>query len=168
MRQYVQSLTLRSGNFKPSANADKRTIYLQPIGLFADTLDMSALVDYTQAFYLGCRVVMLPPIDTVTVGSEVHWRDLDGQTFALKFRSHACGRRQLQVDSLLDLLAGKKRLNSTFADMFCLMGITMEDLYDEEPDLFVAGMVRCSSCVRVDSRSMIDERPFSHHTTTLP
>lgn len=51
--------------------------------------------------------------------------------------SCACGRshRQLGVDDLLIALRATIQPHA-----FMIVGITVEDLYSEEPDLFVAGM----------------------------
>jgi archaemetzincin len=58
----------------------------------------------------------------------------------------ASGRRQLEVGSILDHLVAKRP-----HDAICLIALTMEDLYDEKPDLFVAGMARGNKRVAVFS-----------------
>ena len=52
-------------------------------------------------------------------------------------------RRQLSVDPILTLLADKqtnRAFSDAHPDSFCLMGVTLEDLYFDRSDLFVAGM----------------------------
>jgi hypothetical protein len=51
------------------------------------------------------------------------------------------GLRQLQVNSILSSLNELRRSSLIDAqNPFCVVGITMEDLFDTRSDLFVAGM----------------------------
>jgi len=72
----------------------------------------------------------------------------------LTFRTHGeSGRRQLKIDSILNTLS-RIRNSKSFSmrkECFCLVGVTMEDLFDSRPDLFVAGFAFGGSKVAVFS-----------------
>lgn len=60
-------------------------------------------------------------------------------------------RIQLHVDPVLSLLADYRATSAEGQACFCVMGITMEDLYSSPSDLFVAGMAAGGSNVAVFS-----------------
>ncbi|KAJ1635446.1 hypothetical protein T492DRAFT_902623 [Pavlovales sp. CCMP2436] len=68
---------------------------------------------------------------------------LDGGKFG-------CGKWQLHVDPLLSKLTGLFD-SAANADLFCLVGITLADLYSSPSDLFVAGMAAGGSGVAIFS-----------------
>lgn len=73
------------------------------------------------------------------------------QVVVVKGRADTDSQRiQLQVASLLDALAAF-RCQRCAANEFCIMGVTMEDLYDETTDLFCAGFAYGGSKVAVFS-----------------
>ncbi|EDO38259.1 predicted protein, partial [Nematostella vectensis] len=61
------------------------------------------------------------------------------------------GRIQLKVDGILKLLSRHRPPNT-----LCLIALTMSDLYEEEPDLFVAGMASGNKGVAVFSFARYD------------
>jgi len=64
------------------------------------------------------------------------------------------GHYQLKVNPILSLLSTLRNscdFKAEHKDAFCIMGITLEDLYEEDPDLFVAGMAHGGSKVAVFS-----------------
>ena len=171
--EYRTFVTTRSGRFRTHANVSKRSICLLPIGSFEQrggggprvpARFLERLTEYTAAFFAGERVVLLPSIDLSTERPHELW--WNGFKFAqgrgksqkmmkhrLKIRYHAgTGRRQVQVDSLLSQLAElrtSREFRDRYPDAFCLVGVTLEDLYDTKPDLFVAGMAAGGSKVGV-------------------
>mmetsp|Transcript_32646 Transcript_32646/g.81189 ORF Transcript_32646/g.81189 Transcript_32646/m.81189 type:complete len:157 (+) Transcript_32646:60-530(+) len=62
----------------------------------------------------------------------------------------ASGKWQLHVDPLLSKLTGLFD-SAANADLFCLVGITLADLYSSPSDLFVAGMAAGGSGVAIFS-----------------
>lgn len=160
--QYLRFVTTRSGKFKVSANANRKTICLQPIG-FDDEKGtpknfLARLREYTEAFFGGTNVLLLPPVrlqtDPGTVNKRVYWVESDSKRRFLLRSRHDSGtkRRQIQVDSILTLLSSKRSsraFQKLYPDAHCLVGITLEDLFDTKPDLFVAGMAAGGSKVGV-------------------
>jgi len=173
--EYLRLITSRSGRFKVSANPHRNTICLLPIGSFDGRHTplppnfLNHLRKYTEAFFWGAKVHLLP---SVTLESENNGRHLfwitpksrdESETrqgrvrtrtrFKLTIRyNENYGRRQIQVDSILRLLSamrGSRSFQKQHPDCFCLVGITMEDLFDTNPDLFVAGMAAGASKVAV-------------------
>ena len=63
------------------------------------------------------------------------------------------GHIQLKVDSIHNLLR-----QQIADDALCLIGLTMVDLYEDDPDLFVAGLAAGSQRVAV---SIIDKHLIS-------
>ncbi len=80
------------------------------------------------------------------------------KSITLKNRFHSSsGHRQLSIDGLLAEL--RKLIPQ---DALCLMALTMSDLYDTAPDLFVAGMAAGNRRVGVFSFFRYDPaRAFS-------
>lgn len=73
--------------------------------------------------------------------------------FLLRSFSLVTGLRQLNVNSLLTLLSSMMQTKNQTPrrdgeKIFSIVGVTMEDLYDEDPDLFVAGMAAGGSKVQ--------------------
>jgi|EP01047_Picozoa_sp_COSAG01_P054663 hypothetical protein len=122
----------------------------------ADGPPMQALRRYTEAFYCGVEVVVLPTVEVVVpsaAGQPVLWRsrsDADGEAAAgtaaaetteveLPHRRH--GKRiQLQIDGVLAQLRTVK-----VPGALMVVAVTMHELFDTPPDLFVAGMVRTNA-----------------------
>lgn len=162
---YLRSIALRSGAWKPFASANCHTIYLQPLGTHMAgpkaPVDAKVLAQFTEAFYLGCKVVLLPAIELHEEADQrgekaLFWHAPDDEyRYELKARFDSkTGRRQLHVDPILHLLAdmrNSKAFKEKYPNAFCIMALTMEDLYSCPTDLFVAGMAAGGSKVAVFS-----------------
>lgn len=158
--EFMQDSCLRSGSFKPAIRPKKNTIYLQPIGNFLEEevakVTADELISYTKAFYDGCEVCLLPNVVLVEELQRskecIFWQEQgSSHKFKLKARhNEETGRRQLHVDPILSALSGQFESHTFKADhpdAFCIMAITMEDLYSADSDLFVAGMAAGGSGV---------------------
>ena len=112
-------------------------ICLLPLGDIRHGPSMEALRKYTEAFYRGIEVCVLPPIDVDVPeksGQPVVWRDPDGSTVELPHRRH--GKKvQLQIDGVLLQLRSVQ-----VKDALMVVAVTMHELFDGPTDLFVAGM----------------------------
>jgi archaemetzincin len=146
--QFVQS-----GPNRPDKK--RNTIYLLPLGEFregeAPALDL--LREYA-ATYFAMEVRVLPALS------------LSGQSIATR-RNSSTGNRQLLTTDILAAL--KKRIPD---DAFCLLGITMEDLYPEPSWNFVFGQASLRERVGVYSFARYDPafygEPRGHdHAKTL-
>ena len=124
-------------------------IYLVPLGNFpkGKSPEISSLVDFTSRFF-SCPVKIMDLIQLeITESHRVHLLSPDSIKREISCRFHKeSGGFQLKVDSVLKIL---KELIPD--DALCLIGFTMADLYDTEPDLFVAGMAGGRSRVGVFS-----------------
>ena len=117
-----------SGPNLPGAARD--TIYLLPIGTFTGdgAPPLKVLEDYTRA-YFGLEVQRLPAVEV--------------DALELTTREHD-GHRQLHTRSVLAALV--PRLPD---DAFCLIGLTMQDLYPDEKWNYVFGYASLSERVGV-------------------
>jgi len=155
--EYLRFVFLRSGRRKPRYKGS--VIYLQPIGdeflgEEGGKLSSSLLVQYTEAYYLGLRVQMLPPLEVQQEGAKFYLVVNGNKKLVHGRFNKETGRRQLGVDALLTQLSALKRskqFQSECPDGLFVMAVTMEDLYSDEPDLFVAGMAAGGSGVAVFS-----------------
>ena len=132
-------------------------IYLLPLGDFESANgaapSFSLLAEYAQLFF-AVPVVVLPAVQLTVdrARRQVTWEDSSSlremiadpkasrrsqrsSSTHLNARFHKNGNYQLQVGPVL--LKLKQCIPS---DGFCLMALTMADLYDSNSDLFVAGM----------------------------
>jgi archaemetzincin len=124
-------------------------------------VNSTVLAHFTEAFYLGCKVVLLPPIDLIeevdSKGHKVVFWHGKGEEFRYEMTARfdeKTGRRQLHVDPILHLLSdmrNSKSFKEKHKDAFCIMAFTMEDLFSCKTDLFVAGMAAGGSKVAVFS-----------------
>jgi archaemetzincin len=114
---------LGSGFIKPDKK--RNTIYLLPLGDFTPSKSppLSALQEITAAYFM-MEVKLLKPVPIHEKG------------FTKRINSYTKNRQYLAGDLLSYL---KKRLVK-LDDAFCILGITMEDLYPEESWNFVFGM----------------------------
>lgn len=104
-------------------------------------------------------MVVLPAVQLQQERSTLWWVDqadrATGRRNRVQARFHkAAGRRQMHVDPVLSLLSQQKEskgFKEAFPDAFCIMAVTMEDLYSDPTDLFVAGMAAGGSHVAVFS-----------------
>lgn len=147
-------------------------IYLLPLGDFDPKRGapaFSELADYASVFF-SLPVVILPAVQLTVDHSrrEVLWVDsapLREQlsnpkatrrssrypTTHIDARFHKNGHYQLQVGSVL-----RKLKQCIPSDGFCLMALTLSDLYDTKRDLFVAGMAAGNHRVGVFSLKRYD------------
>jgi len=111
-------------------DAQRNRIYLQPLGTFGPDAPSLALIrQYAAAFFMMDVVLLDPlPIDP-KITSRVN-----------------AGQRQLRTGDILDLL--RRRLPG---DAFCIVGITMIDLYPSEAWNYVFGQASLSERVGVYS-----------------
>ena len=138
-------------------------IYLQPLGNFdvGDAPNFDHLAEYARLFF--CLPVEVLPVVTLEEDSEasVYWIEsaemrsrVDKTAERKSPRASKCrldlrrerGHLQLNCSSLLSRL--QRALPD---DALCLIGLTMFDLYEEDADLFVAGLASGSRRVAVFS-----------------
>lgn len=137
---------LRSGPNLP--DDERRVVYLQPIGWFPSQLlldddgvvlvptpPLSLLEEYAE-LYFGLPVEVLPALDTPPAG--VHRRE-------------HFGRSQLLATDILRVMARKVP-----ADAYCVIAVTMEDLYPAESWNFVFGYASLRERVGVYSFARYD------------
>ncbi|XP_013380470.1 archaemetzincin-2 [Lingula anatina] len=128
------------------------TIYIQPLGDFdSDSgVAMEELVEYTRLFFC-LPVDVLPPVHLRCENNKMTWIDVPSSEEKALYTSRKSkrvkkhhlnarfdaksGRRQLAVDTIL--LTMKQYIPD---NALCLIALTMEDLYEAQSDLFVAGM----------------------------
>jgi hypothetical protein len=117
------------------------TICLLPLGDLgsADGPSLEALQAYTEAFYQGITVRVLPAVDVIVprqAGSPVLWRSSDPAEADAELQHRRHGKRiQLQIDSVLRQLRSVRVKGALM-----IVAVTMHELFDTPPDLFVAGM----------------------------
>jgi len=162
-------LSSRSGRIRQSANAEGEDIVLLPIiiedndGVWPDCgPPLEKLLQYTQVFFdRNVRVLPAASISSSTLASKKRKRkgNKDNAEFKLRFphNTHSAGsghplatsvtiegranqkHTQLQVTSVLDALSAFRDQRNRSKE-FCIMAITMEDLFDGPTDLFCTGM----------------------------
>ncbi len=165
-----------------SFNADGKTlqekypegkIYLLPLGEFdgETTPQFTDLAEYSRLFF-DVPVEILPQVKLDISSENVVWEDtVDGKNLArnpkatrgstrttryqVKSRFHSkTGRYQLHVSSVI-----YKLRQITPNDSICMMALTMSELYEDDTDLFVAGIAAGNQNVGVFS--------FSRYNPTL-
>ncbi len=117
----------------------RRTIVIQPVGAFEPGLSprMEILEQYVAAFFrLPVRVAETAPVGAMDGGARTHPRT---------------GRRQLLTTDVLTWLAD--RLPS---DAYCVLAVTMEDLYPDPKWNFVFGQATLEDRVGVFSFARAD------------
>lgn len=132
----------RTGQFN-RPDAARRVIYLQPLGKFpADASpSLESLRLYAAAFF-ALDVKLLPPVPE------------DPRQFSPRRNRHT-GRTQLLAGSVMEFL--RARLP---ADAFCMLGVTMVDLYPADSWNFVFGQASLSERVGVYSFARYDPEFF--------
>lgn len=117
----------------------RRNIYLQPLGEFVPDRSpaIEKLCEFASAFF-ALEVKALPPVS------------LDKSKFTSR-RNPNTGNLQILTDDVLDFLKGRLP-----ADAFCLLAITMEDLYPEPSWNFVFGQASLRERVGVYSFARYD------------
>ena len=128
---------VRSGSNRP--NDARHVIYLQPIGQFrqdrSPSLDL--LGDYAAAYFLS-DVCILPA------------QDAEKLNFTTRSNPYT-RKRQILTGDILDMLLGKLP-----ADAFCVLAVTMEDLYPDPRWNFVFGHASLHDRVGVFSFARYD------------
>ncbi|XP_029954544.1 archaemetzincin-2 [Salarias fasciatus] len=129
-------------------SATHRTIYLQTIGSFGDSgveadLYVDWLRDFCQAFYHGLPVQLLPPVSV----SETRC------SFRINSSSH---NLQILTGDLLRFLKMRKP-----KDAFCIVGLTMIDLYPKDSWNFVFGQASLREGMGVFSFARYDDNFYS-------
>ncbi|XP_022808636.1 uncharacterized protein LOC111345618 isoform X2 [Stylophora pistillata] len=150
-------------------------IYLQPLGDFDQLCwdssypSIDDLADYTERFY-SLPVVVLPAVKLklpTKKGDLAYWNYGLNETItssnairtSSRVQSKQCelnhrwsrGHVQLRVDSIHGLLR-----QQIADDALCLIGLTMVDLFEDETDLFVAGLAAGNQRVAVFSFARYD------------
>jgi archaemetzincin len=128
---------VRSGPNRPDKK--RNILYLQPLGEFREGAapPLDSLREYAAA-YFALEVRVLPSLS------------LDQQDLTTR-RNPTTGNRQLLTTDILTVL--KRRIAE---DAFCLLGITMEDLYPEPSWNFVFGQASLRERVGVYSFARYD------------
>ena len=165
-RKYSKAVFNPSGNNLQEKYPDAK-IYLLPLGEFdgVATPRFSDLAEYARLFFC-LPVEILPPVKLTTEGKSIFWEETnDGKgksskpeaatrrrssrpsKYELESRFNATtGHTQLKVESIL------RKLRQCIPDnAVCVMALTMADLFDTLPDLFVAGMAAGNQRVGVFS-----------------
>ncbi|KAM6897152.1 archaemetzincin-2 [Xenentodon cancila] len=129
-------------------NAGHNIIYIQTIGSFGEAGAQTDqyvqwLRDYCQAFFYGLSVKLLP---AVTVSET-------GCTFRVNSNTH---NLQIRTGDLLQFLENKKP-----KDAFCIVGITMIDLYPKDSWNFVFGQASLSKGMGVFSFARYDDNFYT-------
>ena len=151
-------------------------IYLQPLGNFNGTTspNFDDLAEYARLFFC-LPVEILPGVDLEVTKDSVCWIEsaamrsgIDRDAKRKSSRSSKCqldlrwseksAHIQLNCRSLLACLR-----RSIPDDALCLIGLTMFDLYDSDPDLFVAGLAAGNQ--RVGVFSFFRYNPTLHFST---
>ncbi len=120
-------------------DAQRRIIYLQPLGTFPEqqSPSLAKLREYAAAFF-QMEVKALAPLDVSASGFTCRTNPMTG-------------RQQILTEDVLRWLRGRLPANA-----FCLLGITMEDLYPEPSWNFVFGQASLTERVGVYSFARYD------------
>lgn len=131
--------TLATGQVRPNGGQDRHVIYLQPLGEFAPehSPSLDKLREFAAAFF-AMEVKSLPPLP------------IEPDKFTAR-RNPITGNRQLLTGDVPEFL--RARLNR---DAFCIIAITMEDLYPEPSWNFVFGQASLRERVGVYSFARYD------------
>jgi archaemetzincin len=144
----------RRGSVSRNADQSKQTIYFLPIIPEENKQldnpwngpDLNHLSQWTSHFY--DREVILLPIASITAKSSNMTLNSPSRSWSTQGRLHITddGHKRFQVDlfSLLNIIKeireSKYYENINLSDAFCIIGISMCDIYSHNDDLFVAGM----------------------------
>ncbi|XP_005992218.1 archaemetzincin-2 [Latimeria chalumnae] len=133
-----------SNLYRIAPTAKKNVIYIQTIGSFGDS-EISTkeyvlwLKDYCEVFYYGLPVKILEPVPV----SET--------CCAFRINEHSLNL-QIHAGDLLKYLKKKKP-----KDAFCIVGITMIDLYPEDSWNFVFGQASMTEGIGIFSFARYDD-----------
>eukprot|EP00062_Callorhinchus_milii_P004593 gi/632943134/ref/XP_007886790.1/ PREDICTED: archaemetzincin-2 [Callorhinchus milii] len=126
----------------------KSTIYIQAIGVFGDLETTTIkyinwLKEYCERFYYGLKVKLLPPVPVSATAC----------TFRVNTYSH---NLQIYTAHILKYLKNKKP-----KDAFCIVGITMIDLYPEDSWNFVFGTASLTEGIGIFSFARYDDNFYT-------
>ncbi|KAF3704589.1 Archaemetzincin-2 [Channa argus] len=126
-------------SYRKIPSASHNTIYIQTIGSFGDAgvnkdRYVEWLREYCQAFFYGLSVKLLPAVSVAETGC----------TFRVNTNSH---NLQILTGDLLRFLGHRKP-----KDAFCIVGITMIDLYPKESWNFVFGEASLNRDLRINKK----------------
>ncbi|CAF0863564.1 unnamed protein product [Adineta steineri] len=157
---YAQHLQL-SRTLHTSASSHRNTIYLTIFGQIDKTIfDVDSLIDYTQRFFQIPVKLINPFIDVQWNNETNQWTCIlnlsngKNRSFKLQTRyNENHNHSQISVRKILDLLTKVVPM-----DARCLVALTMYDLYDDNTDLFIAGLARGNN--RVAAFSLYRYDPY--------
>ncbi|XP_018617327.1 archaemetzincin-2 isoform X2 [Scleropages formosus] len=137
-----------SNPYRSTPIKGRNTVYIQTIGSFGDTEGVEGqyvewLREYCEAFYFGLPVKLLDPLMVADTGC----------TFRINSISH---NLQIHAGDLLHFLKKRKP-----KDAFCIVGITMIDLYPKDSWNFVFGQASLTEGVGVFSFARYDDNFYS-------
>ncbi|XP_042253489.1 archaemetzincin-2 [Thunnus maccoyii] len=130
--------------YRKTPSASYNTIYIQTIGSFGEAGAQTDqyvewLREYCQAFFYGLAVKLLPAVTVAETGC----------SFRVNSNSH---NLQILTGDLLRFLGNRKP-----KDAFCIVGITMIDLYPKDSWNFVFGQASLSKGMGVFSFARYDD-----------
>ncbi|XP_067914363.1 archaemetzincin-2 isoform X2 [Heterodontus francisci] len=136
--------TFYSSVHRKTPVSGKNIIYIQIIGSFGNSEAMTEtcihwLKEYCEAFFYGLKVKFLDPISVSFIGC----------VFRINTYSH---NLQIHAGGILKYLKKKKP-----KDAFCIVGITMIDLYPEDSWNFVFGQASLTEGMGVFSFARYDD-----------
>lgn len=134
--------------YRKSPTKSHNTIYIQTIGSFGEAGVQTEqyvewLRDYCQAFFHGLTVKLLAAVTVAETGC----------SFRINSNSH---NLQILTGDLLKFLGNRKP-----KDAFCIVGITMIDLYPKDSWNFVFGQASLSNGMGVFSFARYDDNFYS-------
>uniref|UniRef100_A0A3P8UBK5 Archaemetzincin-2 n=1 Tax=Cynoglossus semilaevis TaxID=244447 RepID=A0A3P8UBK5_CYNSE len=137
---------------RTSPDPAHNTIYIQTIGSFGEAGPQTDqyvqwLRQYCQAFFCGLSVKLMPPVTVAETQC----------SFRVNSNLH---NLQILTGDLLQFLAHRKP-----KDAFCIVGITMIDLYPKESWNFVFGQASLSMGMGVFSFARYDNHFYSRNYT---
>ncbi|KAM4623759.1 archaemetzincin-2 [Polymixia lowei] len=137
-----------SDPYRKTPTTGNNTIYIQTIGSFGEAGPQTDqyvewLREYCQAFFYGLDVKLLPPVTVAETGC----------SFRVNSNSH---NLQILTGDLLRFLERRKP-----KDAFCIVGITMIDLYPQDSWNFVFGQASLSRGMGVFSFARYDDNFYS-------
>lgn len=134
--------------YRKTPISSQKTIYIQTIGSFGDAGAQTEqyvewLREYCQAFFYGLNVKLLPAVSVAQTGG----------SFRVNSNSH---NLQILTGDLLRFLGNRKPENA-----FCIVGITMIDLYPKDSWNFVFGQASLSNGMGVFSFARYDDNFYT-------
>ncbi|XP_028674976.1 archaemetzincin-2 isoform X1 [Erpetoichthys calabaricus] len=134
--------------YRKTPNKGRNTVYIQTVGSFGSSEDSTRLYvewlqEYCEAFYYGLAVRLLEPVSVSETAC------------AFRINENTCNL-QVHAGSLLHYLKKRKP-----KDAFCIVGITMIDLYPEDSWNFVFGQASLTEGMGIFSFARYDDNFYS-------